>query len=664
MYTDEINKNISNDIKIEDGLTTDIYFTVSLLFAKCRQRQNFDELKPFLTENITLVLYEYNTLRGIDTFINYWVDREKRVKKDGVEIKTSIKLCNYNCHVSVYDIFKGYKNMFILFRIINNKITHVISAPEIIQDPSVSRRSFNQLPYSYNYASLKAEKPIEADRNKFFCFNCGTESNNLKWLRMDSERDGNHLVSGKVSLCEKCKRVVEYFPDICFRLEDEQLNEQSDKPKVPDFHIPQLLTLYLTFSQPLRGTNYFDGLDKSMIVHHQCEHFGGIWSDSPETQPCKLLTVAEEFNTFMLQSLKDTDPEIYESIKQAYSAAVKDGIYEAANNLGVLLVNYEHNWEDGMNWLRLAANNGSKNAMQNIFAYLWGESRTQTIDYLKTCNIKTAPIRLLWNLATLNLRGSYIADNPYRVDINKGKRLLQQIVESNIQESEDDDSIITKAKEVLAQIESNDTNEFGINGIEFLHYLNRDNLIEDKDYRDDFNIYLHLLHFENAINVHIAFEKLDDCGDESWFFDVSDINGDFRQDNYLETHVNASKSPLAAWQIYLLMASSHVLPYYWHGEYNQRQYIFSISDLARIRDFHGNFLFENDDLSIITDAYNDILPSVKEKGDNMLVSCCYWNLWRGLIRETVNIQFSENQRIKVLERSSQTYYQYDCQIYL
>lgn len=52
--------------------------------------------------------------------------------------------------------------------------------------------------------------------------------------------------------------------------------------------------------------------------------------------------------------------------------AYNDGIYEVANNIGILLLNCENNMDEGLRWLRLAASNGSKNAMQNTFSVLWG----------------------------------------------------------------------------------------------------------------------------------------------------------------------------------------------------------------------------------------------------------------------------------------------------
>lgn len=87
--------------------------------------------------------------------------------------------------------------------------------------------------------------------------------------------------------------------------------------------------------------------------------------------------------------------------------AYNDGIYEVANNIGILLLNCENNMNEGVRWLRLAASNGSKNAMQNTFSVLWGIGDFEhAIEYLlKVCGEPCPSIRCLWNLAVLYILG-------------------------------------------------------------------------------------------------------------------------------------------------------------------------------------------------------------------------------------------------------------------
>ena len=52
--------------------------------------------------------------------------------------------------------------------------------------------------------------------------------------------------------------------------------------------------------------------------------------------------------------------------------AYNDGIYEVANNIGILLLNCENNMDEGLRWLSLAASNGSKNAIAKYLQCIMG----------------------------------------------------------------------------------------------------------------------------------------------------------------------------------------------------------------------------------------------------------------------------------------------------
>lgn len=158
-------------------------------------------------------------------------------------------------------------------------------------------------------------------------------------------------------------------------------------------------------------------------------------------------------------------------------------------------------------------------------------------------------------------------------------------------------------------------------------------------------------------------------GDESWFYtypefenSYKDMPDFFKKSNswidkiniFEDLEVNASA--MGAWQAYLYSIAPTVMPVFWHGGYISRDFIFSMTDLddiaqkTRIKDL----------LESVKEL--EIMPSVFFENNKATVSCCYWTDWGGLIRETVNIEFSENKNITLAERERKSYYEYDCGI--
>ena len=57
---------------------------------------------------------------------------------------------------------------------------------------------------------------------------------------------------------------------------------------------------------------------------------------------------------------------------------------------------------------------------------------------------------------------------------------------------------------------------------------------------------------------------------------------------------------------------------------------------------------------------DDILPGVELIGNMAKVRCCYWNDWKGLVRETVSINFNDRKRIRInKEIESEVLYKYN-----
>lgn len=67
-------------VLIEDSLPNDIYTELQRDLRSADIIQDFSTLRPFLLENVKLVIYKHKELSGIADFESYWIDKENRLK--------------------------------------------------------------------------------------------------------------------------------------------------------------------------------------------------------------------------------------------------------------------------------------------------------------------------------------------------------------------------------------------------------------------------------------------------------------------------------------------------------------------------------------------------------------------------------------------------------
>lgn len=125
----------------------------------------------------------------------------------------------------------------------------------------------------------------------------------------------------------------------------------------------------------------------------------------------------------------------------------------------------------------------------------------------------------------------------------------------------------------------------------------------------------------------------------------------------LTEHLVVNATEMGVWQLYLLENYHTVLPTVWHGGYNRRKYILKESDIDNIipLKFH--------DLSELQ-AQDKLMPCVtigadEAEGHLLVVHCCYWNDWEGLVRQSVEYKL-ENGHVISEEDSREVLYQFHC----
>lgn len=138
------------------------------------------------------------------------------------------------------------------------------------------------------------------------------------------------------------------------------------------------------------------------------------------------------------------------------------------------------------------------------------------------------------------------------------------------------------------------------------------------------------------------------------FFYIEDGN---ELDDDIFGHIKAAPSIEAAWQIYLLHNAPTIMPIYWHGGYILRDHIF---DEAQLNHYVPIECHDPSGLS----RENLLLPEVTLSPDGRTadVYCTYWNNWKGLVRDHLQITFFRNGMVRLTEIEPLILFEYNCGI--
>lgn len=160
-------------------------------------------------------------------------------------------------------------------------------------------------------------------------------------------------------------------------------------------------------------------------------------------------------------------------------------------------------------------------------------------------------------------------------------------------------------------------------------------------------------------HVGTTHQKMSGMGDHTGFllYWKNEIN-----EEALLRYIRMEMSEQGAWQLYLLKTTPCIMPTYWHGEYMKRKFIFEEYDLYGI-----DALNDYDLTGLITCPI--IWPSVSLEypaEDSVVahVFCCYWNDWKGLIREHVKMTLKDGRVEKYENLDDFVIYKYHCGIFL
>lgn len=626
-------------LEIQENIPETPFTEAAKSLGKALLSGDFSAFESLLDDNSEHISYKKETILGKSQVVEYWKGWRARYVETKEAKIFKVTYSNYYSNACLL-----VDMMVVMFLIRNNKIQKILLIRHRLNPMIGHHDDILEFPYaleSIKHCLLKLSdihelsEPVVTE-NRIPCMSCNTPSENLEWYS-SLFQFGDIGYEGIVSICPHCHKVVEYYPQARIRY-NEPVNRK--KAKFPVHHgnkkaqyEPKLYGIRnFEGSNPLKGTKYVEGLSGNMKK------------------------AAEESNWFLLSTMNSQDFNI---VKSCYLKAIDDGVYEAANILGVFAYNFDQKYDEGKQFLHLAIDGGSHNAMLNLFTILWSEGKyEEAINLLTEIYEKPSPsLKCLWNLAFFHFIGEDLAHNPIKKKSKETAKVILRLIlekEGGVFHKEENGIFVT-AKKFMKYIDEG--NIFSAKAKDY-HWRIKTNLDSLKKKGDDAVFYdLDALSLEKGYHICVRIAEQRGIGDESNFY-VYDRND--KEDKDFLKYIHVDETSMGVWQIYLIMTSPTMFPTHWHGGYIVRRFILQEKDLYEIE------ALDRYDLSDLT-RQEILYPSVSIKRNagfiTAHVSCCYWNEWKGLVREQVEIKLHSGRVLEYNNVGEFIIFKYNCGIF-
>ncbi|MBR4454324.1 MAG: hypothetical protein IKS33_08715 [Bacteroidales bacterium] len=135
----------------------------------------------------------------------------------------------------------------------------------------------------------------------------------------------------------------------------------------------------------------------------------------------------------------------------------------------------------------------------------------------------------------------------------------------------------------------------------------------------------------------------------------------------IDKHIRVNPTEMGAWQLFLLVNLSIILPSYcWHTSCGRKEYVFNETDLENV--INKNNSYHNRELKHLMHLLKNNLPKVeivenKLSGCTIQIGCCYWGDWSGLNKEETKITIVDRQCVSYETKTTNLYHSYNNGIY-
>ena len=181
-------------------------------------------------------------------------------------------------------------------------------------------------------------------------------------------------------------------------------------------------------------------------------------------------------------------------------------------------------------------------------------------------------------------------------------------------------------------------------------------LIAAKDY-DAFMSCLDHLSLPDGVSLHVEAYSQNGSGDASKLF-VQKTDG--THDYKIWDYIKVANSINGAWEACLLSKIWHLLPLWWHANYDERTYLYSVEDADNIHLYSD----EEQNASLIREIVRPLIsaPEVVKAKDRFYVRCRYWTNFGGVIQETTEVLISPEGKASFKDIEREALYEYNCGI--
>ena len=191
------------------ALPDDVFTDAAKAISKTWMTHNTTYIETFLSDNLIYVGQNFKTIKGKDNYIDYLTDKFVRDRTSEIKIHPIVTHCDFYKHSAVVLSTKDGNAVYLLFRIENGLITHLVLTSTI------------KYPIDWTEEEIKPclTNVLEPKENQLPCLTCGTLSEDLQWIlfcKSPTSQAPLHGCEGELSICPKCKKPVEFRLTVMF----------------------------------------------------------------------------------------------------------------------------------------------------------------------------------------------------------------------------------------------------------------------------------------------------------------------------------------------------------------------------------------------------------------------------------------------------------------
>ncbi len=216
-------------IHIAERLPEDNPTKVSIACADALKSGNWDEFAQYITEQTTFRYFDTEETTDCLFELRQISDQIQVMHLKGDLNNISVETCKFHAKTCVViNPRKQLDKHYLLFRIIDGKITHIVYTPVTVKR-GIRYNPFEDLPWTVEFLSNRSYADAEALKNHLPCFTCGTPSEQLQWRRL-SLKNTQYVIDGVTSICPHCNRQVEYYIETQTEIPQPKPKHNEDLP--------------------------------------------------------------------------------------------------------------------------------------------------------------------------------------------------------------------------------------------------------------------------------------------------------------------------------------------------------------------------------------------------------------------------------------------------